>query len=295
MLVTCTRERQREEDKKRKKKEKEEAKARERRKSFVGANPPVAFPTSAGPGYPTSPYLGSSPYATPNKPYSDLDRQFGDLDISGRPRTISGNYSSQPYGTTQGPQSRPYAAAGPHISSYANPSPNMRAADVLPNASTGYPASPYSSGKSVDHVAPIARAASPQPYGATTSAYGYPQPPRSRATTPIPGSVPAPAYPQPRSRAPSPMPAYPRSRPVSPMPTPALPSNQPTVPDGFSRPVNAGLTFPPFEPIKIHDMDDFLTRLPKLPMVLQPHDVSHHDWIRLTQVKKFGSGSSIKR
>lgn len=47
--------------------------------------------------------------------------------------------------------------------------------------------------------------------------------------------------------------------------------------------MNNTLPYPPFEAIKIQDMDDFLGRLPKLPMILQPHDVNHHDWIRLTQ------------
>jgi len=47
--------------------------------------------------------------------------------------------------------------------------------------------------------------------------------------------------------------------------------------------VNNALPYPPFDAIKIQDMDDFLGRLPKLPMILQPHDVNHHDWIRLTQ------------
>jgi len=67
------------------------------------------------------------------------------------------------------------------------------------------------------------------------------------------------------------------------MPVPDVSSGQPTVPESFSRPVNSTLPFPQFESIKIQDMDDFLERLPKLPLVMQPHDVSHHDWIRLTQ------------
>jgi hypothetical protein len=48
--------------------------------------------------------------------------------------------------------------------------------------------------------------------------------------------------------------------------------------------MNTGLSFPAFDPIKIQEMDEFLERLPKLPLVLQSHDVTHHDWIRLTQV-----------
>ncbi|KAK2466451.1 hypothetical protein APHAL10511_002093 [Amanita phalloides] len=275
-------------DGKRKKKEKEEAKARERRRSVVGA--PVVFPAS--PGYPTSPYLGTAPGAYPardrKQSHTDLDRQFNDLNVSGRPRKystsegagppVSGGY---PYGTAPGPYSKPYPATGPHMSAYSNPSPNMRAADVLPGG--GYPASPYTA--SMKPTEPIARAASPAP------SYGYPQPPRSRATTPIPGT--GPSYPQPRSRAASPVPGYtqPRSRAASPMPggmpLPAEMSfdrpQQPALPECFSRAPNTTYSYPPFDPIKIQDMDEFLERLPKLPLVLQSHDVSHHDWVRLTQ------------
>ncbi|KAF8351181.1 hypothetical protein F5887DRAFT_1068925 [Amanita rubescens] len=269
---------QREDEKRRKKKEKEDVKSHERRRSNVTAT--AGYPNPPG-GYPTSPYVGTAPSFTSRdrKPsYTDLSAQFGDLDVQGRPRKYSTSDAvTSPYG---GPYSRPYAAAGPHISAYSNPSPNMRAADVLPptGPTPGYPTSPYTS---TGKHEPIARVPSP---------YGYTQP-RSRATTPIPGA--GPAFPQPRSRAASPVPGYgqPRSRAASPMPggmplptEASFDRNQPTVPDCFTRGVNTALSFPAFDPIKIQEMDEFLERLPKLPLVLQSHDVNHHDWIRLTQV-----------
>ncbi|KAF8631278.1 hypothetical protein AX15_002604 [Amanita polypyramis BW_CC] len=290
--------RQREEEKRRRKKETEEAKGRERGRSFVEANaPPVTFP-NPGPGYPTSPYVGMNPSRDNRAQYADLDRQFNDLDISGRTRKystseggapgIGSNYGASPYGSVPGPYSKPYPTAGHHISAYSNPSPNMRAADVPPVSQTGYPASPYNSRSK--QTEPIGRVPSPRP--PTVSPYG-PQPPRSRATTPIPGSVPAPSYIQSRSRAASPVPGYaqPHSRAASPMPG-GMPlpetvytdrSLQPTVPECFSRAVNPGVAFPPFDPIRVQDMDEFLDHLPKLPLVVQTHDVNHHDWIRLVQ------------
>jgi hypothetical protein len=72
-----------------------------------------------------------------------------------------------------------------------------------------------------------------------------------------------------------------------PLPSEAFDRHQPTVPDCFTRGVNPALSFPAFDPIKIQEMDEFLERLPKLPLVLQSHDVNHHDWIRLTQVDVF--------
>ena len=265
---------------------------RRKKKGRSGSSASAGFP-SPNQGYSSNSYVGTaapSYTSRDRKPsYSDLSGQFNNLDLTNQPRKystseagppIGGGYGgSPPYG---GPHSRPYAATGPHISAYSNPSPNMRAADVLPPSGppSGYPTSPYTSTKPSE---PIARAPSP---------YGYAQPPRSRATTPIPGV--APSFPQPRSRAASPVPGYaqPRSRAASPMPggMPLPPEasfdrhNQPSVPECFGRPMNTALSFPAFDPIKIQEMDEFLERLPKLPLVLQSHDVTHHDWIRLTQV-----------
>ena len=78
----------------------------------------------------------------------------------------------------------------------------------------------------------------------------------------------------------------PGGMPLPPEMTYADRSLQPALPESFSRPVNKGISFPPFDPIKIQEMDEIIDRLPKLPLVLQSHDVNHHDWIRLTQVNE---------
>jgi hypothetical protein len=54
-------------------------------------------------------------------------------------------------------------------------------------------------------------------------------------------------------------------------------------PDGFSRPANLAQSYTFFETMKIQDMDDFYDNIPRMPMVLVPHDVYHEDWIRLCQ------------
>jgi hypothetical protein len=56
-------------------------------------------------------------------------------------------------------------------------------------------------------------------------------------------------------------------------------------PEGFSRPINAAQPYTPFDTMKIQDMDGFLDNIPKMPLVLQPHDVYHNDWIRFMQVR----------
>jgi len=58
-------------------------------------------------------------------------------------------------------------------------------------------------------------------------------------------------------------------------------SQQLTTPDAFTRPRNAALSYTPFETIRIQDMDEFERNLPKMPLVMQTHDVYHEDWIRL--------------
>ena len=127
---------------------------------------------------------------------------------------------------------------------------------------------------------PRSRAPSPNPN------YGPPRP-RSRAASPLPGAGPAPYGAQPGYAQPS----YPGGLPRSPLvgggavleqPQPMLPP-----PDGFSRPANLAQSYTFFETMKIQDMDDFYDNIPRMPMVLVPHDVYHEDWIRLCQVGFF--------
>jgi hypothetical protein len=56
-------------------------------------------------------------------------------------------------------------------------------------------------------------------------------------------------------------------------------------PEGFSRPPNAAQSYTNFETMKISDMDDFMDVIPRMPLVLVPHDVYHEDWIRLMTVR----------
>jgi len=51
-------------------------------------------------------------------------------------------------------------------------------------------------------------------------------------------------------------------------------------PEGFSRPPNLAQSYTRFDTIKIQDMDDFFENIPRMPLVLVPHDVYHEDWIR---------------
>lgn len=55
-------------------------------------------------------------------------------------------------------------------------------------------------------------------------------------------------------------------------------------PEGFSRPPNLALPYTRFDTFKIQDMEDFYENIPKMPLVLQPHDVYHEDWIRFMTV-----------
>ncbi|EIN10391.1 hypothetical protein PUNSTDRAFT_51038 [Punctularia strigosozonata HHB-11173 SS5] len=56
-----------------------------------------------------------------------------------------------------------------------------------------------------------------------------------------------------------------------------------STPEGFSRPPNLAQPYTAFETLKIQDMDDFSNYIPRMPLVLMPHDVYHEDWIRFMQ------------
>lgn len=55
-------------------------------------------------------------------------------------------------------------------------------------------------------------------------------------------------------------------------------------PEGFARPANLAQPYTPFDAIKIQDMDEFFENIPRMPLVLQTHDVYHEDWIRFMTV-----------
>lgn len=332
---------------------------RERRKSFNAGVP--GYPLApGGTGYPPSPYsnlneppsgynAGGAPYGAATSAYTrgvsgnytDLSRQFNDLDIdrnrdypgekaSGlgrprkysvhetaqdRPRPISGNYgapygapgpysaASSTYAPAAGPYSnpRPYPTAPasqpqyPSSGSYSNnPSPNMRSSEV-PYAQTthsGYPGSTFASPpRGPVPIAPIARSTTPfggpppQIYPRGHVMEGQPIPQPSRATTPIPGVIPASGAGAPYTNPPS---TYPGQRSSSPLPPgAALPpmeqQQQLPAPEAFSRPINAALPYTPFETMKIQDMDEFFDHIPRMPLALKPHDVHNEDWFRLME------------
>jgi len=51
-------------------------------------------------------------------------------------------------------------------------------------------------------------------------------------------------------------------------------------PEGFSRPPNAAQPYTPFNVMKIQEMEQFYDQIPRMPLVLETHDVYHQDWIR---------------
>ncbi|KAJ6599357.1 hypothetical protein DFH09DRAFT_1022335 [Mycena vulgaris] len=312
---------------------------RERRKSFNQAGPvasSLAFPTSVGggypaagatgypaanPGYPATPYTAGYngvPAAAPgydqrDRKYStgaglsELDRQFGDLDldryagdrerkISGmsrpsryqtetdRARKVSSNFGERPSYNTTGsypsgtyPSAYPAQAGNPYPSAqYQNPSPNMRPGESpqVPFAASAYGNSNYPAAAST-----MARPTTPYGGGGGQMPQVYPPGhimegrPIPGTTPPIPGAVPS-GY----SAGQTPFPAGMQ------MPDPnAADQGQLAAPEGFSRPINAAQAFTPFETMKIQDMDDLIQNAPRMPAVLQPHDVYSSDWNRMMQ------------
>ena len=221
---------------------------------------------------------------------------------------IAGQPPTSPYQPPIAPPSPLSTAGNPGYApaaGYSVPAYPPGTADPYQRAPSPYHGIP---GHPEQAILSRSRAPSPNPM----SAYGQ----RSRAPSPIPGAF------GPRSRAPSPNPASyapqrPRSRAASPLPGTApalygggqpgypqpgypgalsrsphvgggavLEQAQPMLPppDGFSRPANLAQSYTFFETMKIQDMDDFYDNIPRMPMVLVPHDVYHEDWIRLCQV-----------
>ena len=87
------------------------------------------------------------------------------------------------------------------------------------------------------------------------------------------------------ARAVSPMPtanvpgsAYPSSPRVAPLT--AAEQQQLTAPDCFSRSPSVTQSYTPFSMMKIQDMEAFYDQIPRMPLVLETHDIFHEDWIR---------------
>ncbi|KJA24578.1 hypothetical protein HYPSUDRAFT_200456 [Hypholoma sublateritium FD-334 SS-4] len=219
-----------------------------------------------------------------------------------RARTISGNYvdrnayqpapvgvypsASEPYNISQNLSANHHPSA-----SYIIPSPNMRTGEISYGNTgiSGYPTSNHSgsayNSSPAANVINIAR--STTPFG-NSGAQVY-----SRGHI-LEGQPIAKTTSNPRSRAPS------RASSPNPLnyghgdtslngksprvPAAAIPGEQLPAPEAFSRPINGSNSFPPFEMLKIVDMEDLYdTKLPKMPGVLSSHDIYQEDWKRCMQ------------
>lgn len=70
------------------------------------------------------------------------------------------------------------------------------------------------------------------------------------------------------------------------MPSSAVVGDQQlTAPEAFSRPANAAQSYTPFNTMKIQEMEQFYDQIPRMPLVLETHDVYHQDWIRFMNVR----------
>ncbi|KAJ7276143.1 hypothetical protein B0H12DRAFT_1083793 [Mycena haematopus] len=281
-----------------------------------GGYPAVTGATGYPPnnaGYPTTPYTAGyngvppSGYDQRERKYStgvsDLDRQFGDMGldrngeyglgererkVSGlsRPRTYqaeaerarkmsnnfgersayqtTGSYPSTGYSNTA---AYPTQTGAPYPSAYSNTSPNMR-----PGESPQVPYPPPR-GSMPRPTTPYGGPGGALPYGSGQAVYppghimeGKPIP---GATPTIPGAVPGAYAPFPQQMG---------------MVEPTTnDQGQLAAPEGFSRPINAAQAFTPFEKMKVQDMDSIVDNPPRMPAVLQPHDVFPSDWNRMMQ------------
>jgi hypothetical protein len=276
-LKVSTHGRQKEEEKRRKREEKEAAKrlrekedselrrarerdsyAQERRKSFnAGTAAPGIDPgyPSLRSGYGTNPHNSYSPAGSS----ADLDRRFEEMGLRDEDK------HRKLKDLVRYPAHEGNSTGGSSYSNVYNPSHHSSTNPTYPPAtrppvysSTGATYGPSSRGPSPNmRPVDIPRSTTPVPGTmAGTSITGFPQ-----ATIPGHGG--------------------------SPFTTPGgFPAEQQQLPapDAFSRPVNAAQPYTPFETIKIQNMDDFVDKMPKMPLVLQPHDVYHEDWIRFMEV-----------
>ncbi|PCH41354.1 hypothetical protein WOLCODRAFT_137346 [Wolfiporia cocos MD-104 SS10] len=219
----------------------------------VGAPRPVSpFAMPARPVSPYHPPPGN--VARPVSPYHPAPATYPSA--GGAPRPVSPFHG----GVVPPRPVSPYHAGG-----------MQRAPSPLPGEAV-YPSGRIMDGKPIRR--PLSRASSPSPfggvqpagaaYGGAGAAYG----PQYSAGV---GGFAAGAM------APSPR-----------MPSASVPAVAEAdllrAPDCFSRAPNLAQPYTHFEMIKIQDMDMFLEGpCPRMPLVLQPHDVFHEDWIRFMQ------------
>ncbi|KAH7931283.1 hypothetical protein BV22DRAFT_998529 [Leucogyrophana mollusca] len=244
---------------------------------------PTGYPTTAGYGG-TNPYnRATSPFRQPSTYQTSPNVRPSDFGTGHQTSTYPGG--PEPIARAASPYARAHSPYGARASS---PIPPPRAPSPYARAP-----SPYAPGaRAPSPYAPGVRAPSPYAPGARAPS---PYAPGARAPSPYvpPGQIQSGVYPRghifegqpiPRSRASSPMPgavggvAFPSS--------PRMPSagvgadQQLAAPEAFSRPANAAQPYTPFNVMKIQEMDQFYDQIPRMPLVLDTHDVYHQDWIR---------------
>ncbi|KAJ4472197.1 hypothetical protein J3R30DRAFT_3298924 [Lentinula aciculospora] len=253
----------------------------------------------------------------PNGPLSRPRKYSTHEAVAERSRRMSGNFGIErpPSVYDSAPGAYPIPTSGSNAGfragvPYSNPSPGLRSVEPpymqAPRPSSPYATATYPPPMSASQDPYGARAASPyhraaSPFGRSASPFaagrGDIYPPghimegrpigsaRSRATTPIPGMPPGmPASVSfPSSAGTYPQPGMPggMSPHMSSMMAGAPSTGTLAAPECFSRPINAAHPYTPFEPMKIQDMDLFLESSPRMPVVLQTHDVYSTDWTRL--------------
>ncbi|KAG6335044.1 hypothetical protein ID866_4046 [Astraeus odoratus] len=257
--------------------------------SYPGGPDPIARAASP---YAREPIArAASPYGrAPTEPIARAPSPYG------RPPTEPIARAASPYGRAP---TEPIARAHSSYGGRAPTEPIARASSPYHSAYVPRAPSPVPPQARTPLYAPsnspyVPRATSPAPHRAPSpyakSAPLRPASPYSGA--PSPYVPPAQVYPlghvmegqpMPRSRAPSPMPGPPAAFPSSPrMPVSVIGSEQQqlTAPEAFSRPANAAQPYTPFATMKIQDMEQFYDQIPRMPLVLDTHDVYHQDWIR---------------
>ncbi|KIJ70483.1 hypothetical protein HYDPIDRAFT_122358 [Hydnomerulius pinastri MD-312] len=282
---------------------------------------PTGYPTTGA----TNPYnRAASPYRQPSVYSTSPNARPQEFSsYPGGPDPIA--RAASPYARAASPYGRPDPIARA-ASPYGRPEPIARAASPYgrhPTEPIARAASPYAP----SHSPYGARAPSPLPPRATSP---YARGPPQRSTSPYP-RAPSPFVPPPqinsvssgvypaghvlegqplsRSRAPSPMPGPPGvAFPSSPrMPGSVVGGEQQlSAPEAFSRPANAAQPYTPFSVMKIQDMEQFYDQIPRMPLVLDTHDVYHQDWIRFMNdlalawagkmpISEFSRGAPAKR
>ncbi|EGO01643.1 hypothetical protein SERLA73DRAFT_166188 [Serpula lacrymans var. lacrymans S7.3] len=254
------------------------------------------YPTASIPAEPIA--RAASPYARAPSPYArPPDRAPSPYARAASPYARPPDRAPSPYARAASPYGRPPDRA---------PSPYARAASPYGRPPDRAPspyarvASPYA--RPPDRApSPYARAPSPysRPPDRAPSPYARAASPYARAPSPYrgppTGSVSG-VYPRghilegqpirPGSRAPSPMPPPGTFPTASFTHSPRVPmasvsgEQQLAAPEGFSRPPNAAQSYTPFNIIRIQDMEEFYDQIPRMPLVLDTHDVYHEDWIR---------------